>query len=129
MMAVEYSAKTWYNALIICFFWGKKYMGAGLFTRVSGMAPSLYGRYTACSIRDECAMQATWRWGYWVPDMTVQCFDNWHLPFSLGLGVPLLVLVVVGIPLLPTFLLVKHRRKLNTTAVKLRLGFVYTSYQ
>ena len=47
--------------------------------------------------------------------MTVQCFEGWHLPFSLGLGIPLLVLVVIGIPFLPIFLLFKHRRKLRTT--------------
>lgn len=73
--------------------------------------------------------QATARWGYWVPDMTVQCFQGWHTVLSLGLGIPLLLLVCVGIPSLPLALLYKHPQKLNTTAVQLRLGSIYTSYK
>ncbi|KAL0044981.1 hypothetical protein WJX82_004122 [Trebouxia sp. C0006] len=37
---------------------------------------------------------ATWKWDYWVPDMSVQCFAGWHLGLSLALGIPLLLLVV-----------------------------------
>lgn len=61
--------------------------------------------------------------------MTVRCFHSWHLGFSIGLGVPLLLLVAVVIPFLPIFLLFKHRTQLAATSVKLRLGFVYHSYR
>lgn len=74
-------------------------------------------------------MQANWKWGYWVPDMSVKCFDGWHLGFALGLGIPLLVLVFLVIPFLPVFLLFNRRRRLFTTSVKLRLGFIYHSYR
>ncbi len=30
------------------------------------------------------AMQATWAWGYWLPDMSIRCFVGWHLRLSLG---------------------------------------------
>ena len=29
-------------------------------------------------------MQARWWLGYWVPDMSVQCFKGWHLKLSAG---------------------------------------------
>ena len=29
-------------------------------------------------------MQATWAWGYWLPDMSIRCFVGWHLRLSLG---------------------------------------------
>ncbi len=29
-------------------------------------------------------MQARWPHGYWVPDMSVQCFAGWHLKLSAG---------------------------------------------
>ena len=64
-----------------------------------------------------------------MPDMTVPCFHGWHLALSMGLGIPLLGVVIVGIPLLPGYLIFRHRHKLWTTAVKLRLGFLYKSYR
>ena len=61
--------------------------------------------------------------------MTVRCYHSWHLGFSVGLGVPLLLLVAMVVPFLPIFLLFKHRTQLAATSVKLRLGFVYHSYR
>ena len=83
----------------------------------------------ACKTLLLLLLQATWKWGYWVPDMTVQCYGGWHLGFSVGLGVPLLLLVFVVIPFLPVFLLFRHRKRLFATSVKLRLGFIYHSYK
>lgn len=74
-------------------------------------------------------LQANWRWGYWVPDMTIKCYQGWHLGFSAGLGVPLLLLVAVAIPFLPAFLLFKYKTKLKETSVKIRVGFLYHSYR
>ena len=82
-----------------------------------------------CDFYQPLLLQANWRWGYWVPDMTVRCYSSWHLGFSIGLGVPLLLLVFVAIPFLPVFLLFKYRKRLFATSVKLRLGFIYKSYR
>ena len=54
-----------------------------------------------------------------------------------GLGTPLLLLVCLVIPLLPVLLLWQHRKQLHheqqhdiqTTALQLRLGFIYSSYR
>ncbi|KAL0052667.1 hypothetical protein WJX82_005691 [Trebouxia sp. C0006] len=73
--------------------------------------------------------RATWAWGYWLPDMSIRCFVGWHLRLSLGLGVPLLLLGCVLIPALPCLLLLRHRRQLQSTAIKVRLDFIFCSYR
>lgn len=70
-------------------------------------------------------VQARAEWGYWVPDMTVQCFQEWHLPLSFGLGIPLLLLLVLGIPFLPVWTIFKRRKMLGTTQMKLHFGRIY----
>ena len=61
--------------------------------------------------------------------MSMPCFTDWHLKVSLGLGLPLLVIVCLGVPLLPYLLLRHHRGQLHTPAVKLSVGFIYRSYK
>ena len=46
-----------------------------------------------------------------------------------GLGVPLLLLGCVLIPALPCLLLLRHRRQLQSTAIRVRLGFIVCSYR
>ena len=75
------------------------------------------------------SVQATWPLGYWVPDMSQPCFTGWHLKVSLALGIPLLVIICIGIPLLPYLLLRRHRHQLQTSEVHLHLGFIYRSYR
>ncbi|DBB05192.1 TPA: hypothetical protein ACH3X3_010435 [Trebouxia sp. C0006] len=74
-------------------------------------------------------LQADWPLGYWVPDMSKPCFTGWHLRLSLPLGVPLLVLICVGVPLLPYLLLRPCKTQLQTPPVKIRVGFIYRSYK
>ncbi|KAL0046985.1 hypothetical protein WJX82_003591 [Trebouxia sp. C0006] len=73
--------------------------------------------------------QARARHGYWVPDMSVQCFAGWHLKLSAGLGAPLGLLGCVVIPLLPCLLLLRQCGHLDSPDVKRRLAFLYCSYR
>ena len=73
--------------------------------------------------------QAAWAQGYWVSDMTLQCFTGLHLKWSMALGVPLLFLVCLVIPLLPAMLLMQHRRHLDSPSTRLSLGFIYHPYK
>ncbi|DBA69633.1 TPA: hypothetical protein ACH3X2_012695 [Trebouxia sp. C0005] len=73
--------------------------------------------------------QARARHGYWVPDMSVQCFVGWHLKLSAGLGAPLVLLGCVVIPLLPCLLLLRQCGHLDSPDVKRRLAFLYCSYR
>ncbi len=74
-------------------------------------------------------MQANWRQGYWVPDMTMECFGDWHRKLSIILGTPLMTLTWVIIPLMPTFLLFRHRFNLSAPQVQLQLGYIYRDYK
>ncbi|KAL0038989.1 hypothetical protein WJX77_004333 [Trebouxia sp. C0004] len=67
--------------------------------------------------------------GFWVPDMSVECFAGWHLKLSAGLGAPLAILGCVVIPLLPCLLLLHQRGHLDSPDVKRRLAFLYCSYR
>ena len=61
----------------------------------------------------------------------------WPPVLLAGMGIPLLLLVCLVIPLLPVLLLWRHRKQLHheqqhnmqTTALQLRLGFIYSSYR
>ena len=46
-----------------------------------------------------------------------------------GLGVPLLLLGCVLIPALPCLLILRHRRRLQSIAIKVRLGFIFCNYR
>lgn len=75
------------------------------------------------------ALQATWPAGYWVSDMTIQCFEGAHLRWAGVIGVPLLLLTGVGIPLASLSVLLYHRRRLNLVPIRLRYGFMYQPYR
>ena len=75
------------------------------------------------------SLQAAKKYGYWVPDMSVECLTGWHLRLALGLGVPLLVVCCFGMPLLPVCLLLRHRKELQTASTQLQLGFLYKPYR
>ena len=42
-------------------------------------------------------MQATWQAGYWVENMRYACFTGRHLAVALGLGIPALLLLGLGV--------------------------------
>ena len=47
---------------------------------------------TDCEVVALCVVQANWHNGYWLPDMTVQCFTGWHQRLAIILGTPLMAL-------------------------------------
>lgn len=47
---------------------------------------------TDCEVLALWAVQANWHNGYWLPDMTVQCFTGWHQRLAIILGTPLMAL-------------------------------------
>ncbi|DBA90089.1 TPA: hypothetical protein ACH3X1_003408 [Trebouxia sp. C0004] len=73
--------------------------------------------------------QADWHNGYWLPDMTVQCFTGWHKRLAIILGTPLMALTWSVIPLLPAALLFLHRGNLNAPRIQLQLGYIYRVYR
>ena len=75
------------------------------------------------------AMQASWHRGYWLNDMTVQCFTGRHLRWSGFLGIPLLLITGLFVPLVSLGILLYHRKALDQARVRLRYGFIYRPYR
>ena len=66
--------------------------------------------------------------GYWVHDMGQACWQGWHKAWAVGLGVPLLAALCVGVPLGTLLLLVLNRRRLGEAGFKAYVGFLYHQY-
>ena len=73
-------------------------------------------------------MQAQWPGGYWLPDMTMQCWTGAHRFHALLPGVPLSIICVL-IPSLPVLLLWRSRKQLQTNKIRSRVGFIYRPYR
>ncbi|KAL3155043.1 hypothetical protein ABBQ38_011563 [Trebouxia sp. C0009 RCD-2024] len=73
--------------------------------------------------------RATWHRGYWLSDMSMECFTGQHMRWSGFLGVPLLVITTLSMPLISLGLLLYHRGSLDLTSVRLRYGFIYSPYR
>ncbi|KAL3155628.1 hypothetical protein ABBQ38_010825 [Trebouxia sp. C0009 RCD-2024] len=69
-----------------------------------------------------------WRHGYWVPDMGQQCYEGWHKQLAGLVGGPMMLLLGLLIPMLPSFLLWRGRGKLDEPDVQLQLGSLYQYY-
>ena len=67
--------------------------------------------------------------GYWVFDVEQECWQGWHLSWSLALGVPCLLLFCVGVPLGIGFALWKARFALDLPESSHPLGFLYCNYR
>ena len=72
-------------------------------------------------------LQDTASAGYWIPDMTNQCFHGWHLRWTGFVAVPGLLLL--SIPLAFAALLWRRRHELITDVCKQKLGYAYKSYR
>jgi hypothetical protein len=66
---------------------------------------------------------------FWVPDMRQQCWQGWHLRWALTFGLPLSLLLVVGVPMGLAVALHVFRKKLDTPSAHRFLGFVYLPYR
>ena len=66
--------------------------------------------------------------GYWVHAMHQACFEGWHLPWALGLGLPCVLLFCVATPLALLIGLTVNKAKLQRADVKAHFGFLYRPY-
>jgi hypothetical protein len=72
---------------------------------------------------------ATAAYGYWVQDMEQACYEGWHRPWSLGLGVCCTVLFCVGLPASLFWWLRRNRSRLNDLAFMRHYGFLYADFK
>jgi hypothetical protein len=66
--------------------------------------------------------------GYWVHAMQQPCFEGWHLPWALALGLPCVLLFCIATPLALLIGLTVHKSKLQRADVRAQFGFLYRPY-
>jgi hypothetical protein len=70
---------------------------------------------------------------FWAQDMSERCYtrDSYHMAWALGLGIPLLLLLCVGLPLglFGWLWLSKRRGKLANDRFRSQFGFLYRTWQ
>jgi hypothetical protein len=66
--------------------------------------------------------------GYWVHAMQQACFEGWHLPWALALGLPCVLLFCVATPLALLIGLMVNKSKLQRSDVRSHFGFLYRPY-
>jgi predicted outer membrane repeat protein len=67
--------------------------------------------------------------GYWVSALGQPCWQGWHGAWALGLGLPVSMLLCVGVPLAIVGLLRFNRKKLHDPAFKAHFGFLYRTFR
>jgi hypothetical protein len=66
---------------------------------------------------------------FWLLDVDQQCFVGYHRGWSLGLGIPLLLLLCVGVPFGIIGYLYMNRKHLQETYYLKHYGFLYFTYR
>jgi len=67
--------------------------------------------------------------GYWVSDIRQQCFIGYHLYWALGLGLPAVLLLCVGVPVAIGWGLWANICKAGTEAFRRHFCFLYRNYK
>ena len=67
--------------------------------------------------------------GYWVSDITQQCFSGYHKGWALGLGLPSVLLWCFAVPVAMGVGLFLCRAKADTDSFREHFGFLYRSYK
>jgi hypothetical protein len=67
--------------------------------------------------------------GYWVSDITQQCFSGYHRGWALGLGLPSILLWCAAVPVAMGVGLFLCRAKADTDSFREHFGFLYRSYK
>jgi hypothetical protein len=69
------------------------------------------------------------RWGYWVSSISQECFSGYHLRWSLGLGLPFVLLWCVFVPVVMGVGLHMCKGKANNASFREHFGFLYRTYR
>ena len=66
--------------------------------------------------------------GYWVSDIRHECFVGWHRPWALGVGLPAVLVLCVGVPVGLLVFLWCSRKKTSDEAFCEHYGFLFRNY-
>ena len=62
-------------------------------------------------------------------ELSQECWHGAHLAWSLALGLPGLLLIVLGFPLITLASLIESRKHLDTRSTRLQLGFLFKGFR
>lgn len=66
---------------------------------------------------------------YWLNyDLSIRCWDDDHLKYALGMGLPIIIIWGVLTPTLSFILLIHHKRSMDTLKTKLKFGIIYFGF-
>jgi hypothetical protein len=69
------------------------------------------------------------KWGYWVSSIDQECFASYHLGWSLGLGLPFVLLWCVFVPVAMGVGLYLCKDRANDASFREHVGFLYRTYR
>ena len=75
--------------------------------------------------------QAQSKHGWWLSDLDIQCYSSWHTKFTLVFGLPCVVLLCIGIPLIAAALPIwaYMRKQLQGDHYREVYGFLHWRYR
>lgn len=65
---------------------------------------------------------------FWVYDLNAACFSGYHKPLSLALGLPFIVLLLLGLPAAIVYVTVSNRHRLDDPLFRKHYGFLTRQY-
>jgi hypothetical protein len=71
----------------------------------------------------------THKWGYWVSSINQQCFSGYHLGWSLGLGLPAVLMWCIIVPVAMGVGLHLCRDRADSDSFREHFGFLYRTYK
>ena len=66
---------------------------------------------------------------YLLADVDIKCGSSEHIGLYLGLGIPSLIIYILGIPILAGMNMYTNRDQLNDSEIRERIGFLYADYE
>ena len=78
-----------------------------------------------------CHSQAQSKHGWWLSDLDIKCYSSWHSKFALAFGLPCLLLLCLGIPLVAAALPIRawKRNQLQEDQHRAVYGFLHWRYR
>lgn len=67
--------------------------------------------------------------GYWMLDMSQECYSGWHKAWAFGLGLPAVLVLCVGVPVGMLWFLWSQRARTADPDFRECFGFLYRNYR
>lgn len=102
-----------------------------VFFFLPSLVRTTFSLFTCVSIDQpvQAPYKATAVGSYWVYDTAQLCYSGYHRGLALGLGIPLLFVIVLGLPAAVAVLMLRNRHQLKDPAFSRHYGFLLNGYK